>query len=148
MSVGQGLVRVMFKHGAEPCLGPARERGEVAPPTEGPRNVEFPSLEVRPWVRACGWGLGPAWLEGLSEGVSECRGRALGGGVGAGLGLCAAGGRLRGKRIRPGSSPVPKCTGKTLARFPSIPPRPPPLVSPRMSPIPAGPLTVGGPHWV
>ena len=38
----------------------------------------------------CGWGLGPAPLEG----VSECRGRALGGGVGVGLGFCAAGGRL------------------------------------------------------
>ena len=28
------------------------------------------------------------------EGVSECRGRALSGGVGAGPGLCATGGRL------------------------------------------------------
>ena len=44
-------------------------------------------------------------LEGVSEGVSEWRGRALGWGegVGAGLGLLAAGGRLRGQRIRPGS---------------------------------------------
>ena len=33
-------------------------------------------------------------LEGVSEDVSECRGRALGVGVGAGLGLCVAGGRL------------------------------------------------------
>ena len=45
-------------------------------------------MEVRPWVRVCGWGLGPTWLEGVSEGVSECRGGALDGGVGAGLGLC------------------------------------------------------------
>ena len=65
-----------------------------------------------------GGGLGPAL-----EGVPECRGGALGGGVGAGLGLCVAGGRLRGQRIRPWSprgSPVPKWTGKALAPFPSM----------------------------
>ena len=33
-------------------------------------------------------------LEGISEGVSKCRGRALGVGVVAGLGFCTAGGRL------------------------------------------------------
>ena len=56
-------------------------------------------------------GFRPSALEGVSEGVSDCRGRALGGGVGAGIGLCMAGGRLQGQRIRPGSptgSPVPK----------------------------------------
>ena len=37
-------------------------------------------------MKVCRWGLGPVWLEGVSEGVSECRGRALGGGVGKGLG--------------------------------------------------------------
>ena len=56
--------------------------------------MEFQSLEVSSWVRVCGWGLGPVQLEGLSEGVSKCRCRALGGCVGAGLGLCMAGGRL------------------------------------------------------
>ena len=50
--------------------------------------MELQSLEVRPWVRVCGWGLGPERSEGVSEGVSKCRGRALGGGVGAGLALC------------------------------------------------------------
>ena len=77
-------------------------------------------------------------MGGVSEGVSECRGRALGGGVVVGLGLCTAGGRLHGQRIRPGSprgSPVPKWTGKVLAGFPSVPPCPPPR-SPPGSPHP------------
>ena len=79
---------------------------------------------VRLCVRVCGWGLGPAQLEGVSEGLSEYRGRALRGGSGAGLGLCVARGRLRRQRIRPGSpvgSLVPKWAGKALAMFPSIP---------------------------
>ena len=83
-------------------------------------------------------------LEGVSEGVSQCRGRALRVGVGAGLGLCA-GRRLQWQRIRPGSptgSPVPKWTGKVLAALSSIPPHP------TVSPVPAGPLTVGGSCWV
>ena len=91
----------------------------------------------------------PSTLEGVSEGVSECRGRALGGGLGAGLGLCLAGGSLQGQRTRPGSptgSLVPKWTGKALAMFPSVPPCPTPTISPRVSPITAGPLTVGGSH--
>ena len=85
------------------------------------------------------------------EGVSQCRGGALGGGVGAGLGLCVARGRLQGQRIRPGSptgSLVPMWTGKALASFPSVPSHPSPTISPRVSPIPAGPLTVGGSCWV
>ena len=81
--MGQGL-----------CLGPVCGRGEAAPPKEGLRSVEFQSLEVRPWVRVCGCGLGPAQLKGVSEGVSKCRGRALGGSVGVGFGLCLVGGRL------------------------------------------------------
>ena len=56
--------------------------------------MEFGSLVVGPWMRVCGWGLGPAHLEGVSEGVSKCRGGALGGVVGVGLGLCMAGRRL------------------------------------------------------
>ena len=39
-------------------------------------------------------GFRPSVLDEVSEGVSECRGGALDGGVGAGLGLCMAGGRL------------------------------------------------------
>ena len=85
------------------------------------------------------------------EGVSECRGGALGRSAGAGLGLCSAGGRLQGQRVRPGSptvSPAPKWTGKVLAMFPSLPSRPSPTFSPRVSPIAARPLTMGGSHWV
>ena len=86
------------------------------------------------------------------EGVSECRGRALaGGGVGVGLGFCAAEGRLGGQRIRPGSPtgfPLPKWTGKALAPFPSVPLRPFPTIFPRVSPVSAGPLSVGGSCWV
>ena len=81
-----------------------------------------------------------------AEGVSKCRGQVLGGGVAAGLGFCVAGGRLRGQRIRPGrstGSPVPKWTGKVLVPFPSVPPH-----LPRVSPITAGPLTLGGSRWV
>ena len=61
------------------CLGPARGRREAVHGKEGLWSVEFQSLEVGPWVRVCGWGLGPVRLEGVSEGVSEFRGRALGG---------------------------------------------------------------------
>ena len=82
-------------------------------------------------------GFRPSEVGGGLRGVSECRGRALGGGVGAGLRLYMAGGRLRGQRIRPRSptcSPVPKWTGKALAAFPSVPSYPSPTVSPRVSP--------------
>ena len=92
-------------------------------------------------------GFRPSALEVVSEGVSEGRGRALGGGVGTGLGLCAARGRLRGQRIRPRNPTgllVPQWTGKALAPFPSIPLCPSPTISPRVSPVAAGPLTVGG----
>ena len=71
------------------------------------------------------------------EGVSECRGWALGGGVGVGLGFYAAGVRLPGQGVRPGSprgSLVPKWTGKALAAFPSIPFHPTPAISPGSHP--------------
>ena len=106
-------------------------------------------------MRVCGWSLGPArWREG----VSKHRGGALGGGVGVGLGVCVAEGRLRGQRIRPRSpigSLVPKWTGKELAVFPSVS-RPPPTPAkglpqgspPGSPPLQARPLTVGGCRWV
>ena len=38
-------------------------RGKAARGKEGLWSVEFWSLEVGPWVRVCGWGLGPAhWM--------------------------------------------------------------------------------------
>ena len=107
------------------------------------------------WSKALGEGVWVGFrssaLEGVLEGVSECRGRALGVGVGAGLGLCMAGGRLGGQRIRPGRPtgfPVPKWTGKALALFPSVLSCRSPTVSPSISPVAAGPLTVGGSRWV
>ena len=53
-------------------LGPA-EKGRGSTSRGVPLSVEFWSLEVRPWVRVCGWGLGPLRLEGFSEGVSKCQ---------------------------------------------------------------------------
>ena len=87
--------------------------------------------------RALSEGVWVAFRPSMLEGVSKCRGRALGGGVGAGLGFCMAGGRLQGQRIRPRSptgSLVPKWTGKALAAFPSVPLHPSPL-SPLGSPL-------------
>ena len=75
------------------CLGPAQEgRGNTS--KDGPLEcgvLEFggKALGEGVWV-----GFRPSALEGVSEGVSECRRRALGGGVGVGLGLCGVGGRL------------------------------------------------------
>ena len=75
------------------------------------------------------------WAGTVECGVPEFGGRALGGGVRVGLGLCTVGGRLWGQSIKPGSpagSLVPKWTGKALAAFPSFPPRP---MSPPGSPL-------------
>ena len=115
------------------CLGPA-QKGRGSMSKGGPLGcgvLEFGgrALSEDVWV-----GFRPSFLEG----VSKCRGRALGGGVGAGLGFCIAGGRLQGQRIRPGSptgSPVPKWTGKALVLFPFVPSFPSPTVSPRVSPL-------------
>ena len=98
-----------------------------------------------PWVRVYGRGLGPAHWKGSQRRSLRVEVGPWVRGAGAGLGLCMAGGRLRGQRMRPGSPAgvlVPKWTGKALARFPSVPLRPYPTVSP----IVAGPLTVGGSH--
>ena len=143
-----------FKHGVGPLLRACTEGERQHVQRGGLWSVELWSLEVRPWVRVCGWGLGPAWLEGVSEGVSECRGGALGGGVGAGLGFCVEGGRLQGQRIRPRSPtgslvPMWNVDRESAGCIPfrsSMPPSP--WVSPRISPVPAGPLTVGGSCWV
>ena len=151
LNVGQGLGGVMFKRGVGPLLRTCMWEGRGSTSKQGPPEcgvLEFggKALGEGVWV-----GFRPSALEGVSEGVSNCRGGALGGDVGAGLGLCTAGGRLRGQMIRPRSptgSPVPKWTGKPLALFPSIPPCPLPHVSSRVSPVPAGPLTVGGSCWV
>ena len=85
----EGPRQASFKHGVEPLLRTYVE-GERQHVQRGPPECGVQSLEVRHWVSVCGWGLGPAWLEG----VSECRGRALGGDVGVGLGLCMARGKL------------------------------------------------------
>ena len=50
--------------------------------------------------------------------------------------------------MSPTGSPVHKWTGKALALFPSVPLFPSPTISPRVSPIAAGPLTVGGSRWL
>ena len=118
------------------CLGPA-QKGKGGPLECGVLEFGGRALSEGVWV-----GFRPSLLEGVSEGVSECRGRALGGGVGMELGLCMAGGRLRGQRIRPGSptgSLVPKWTGKALAPFPSILCAPLPLSSPGSPPLPLDP---------
>ena len=132
MSVAQGL-----------CLGPA-QKGRGSTSKGGPLVcgvLEFGrrALSEGVWVgfRPSSW-----------QGVSKCRGRALGGGVGAGLGLCVAGGRLQGQRIRPGSPAgflVPTWTGKALAPFPSVPSRPSPTVSPRLSTVGLDPQLWVGP---
>ena len=67
-------------------------------------------------------GFRPSALEVVSEGVSECRGAALGGGVGRGLGPAWQEGGSEGRGL---GFLVPKWTGKVLATFPSVPPRTP-----------------------
>ena len=133
--MGQGL-----------CLGPVG-KGRGSTWKGGPLECGVPEFGGK----ALGEGVWVGFRPSSLDGVSECRGGALGGGVGAGLGFCAAGGRLRGQRIRPRSStgsPVPKWTGKALASFPSIPSCPSPTISPRGPPVAAAPLTVGGSCWV
>ena len=110
---------------------------EVGPLECGVAEFGGRALSEGVWV-----GLRPSTLEGVSEGLSECRGRALGGFAGAGLGLCMAGQRLRGQRIRPqslGGSPVPEWTGKALALFPSVPSCPSPPSPPGSPPSPLDP---------
>ena len=126
----------MFEHGAGPrqgdvqaragpllrtCIEGARQHSKGGPLECGVLEFGGNALSEGVWV---------VFRPSALEGVSKCRGVALGGSAGAGLGLCAAGGRLRGQRIRPGSptgSPMPKWTGKALAAFPSIPSCPSPL---------------------
>ena len=99
----------------------------------GPLECGVPEFGGRALSEGVWVGFRPSALEG----VSECRGGALDGGVGAGLGFCMAEGRLQGQRIRPESptgSLVPKWTGKALALFPRAPPPPSPPGSP-LSPL-------------
>ena len=108
----------------------------------GPLECEVQEFGGRALSEGVWVGFRPRALQGVSEGVSECRGVALGGGVGAGLGLCAAAGRLGGQRIRPGSPTgflVPNWTGKALVAFPAVPPHPLPLSPPGSPPSPLDP---------
>ena len=109
--------------GQDLCLGPAW-KGRGSTWKGGPLECGVPEFGGRTLSEGVWVGFRPSALEGVSEGVSKCRGGVLGGGVGAGLGLCSAGGRLQGHRIRPRSptgSLVPKWTGNALAAFPSVP---------------------------
>ena len=120
--MGRDLGRwgVTFERGAGPLLRTCQK--ESGSPWKG-RSLACgvpgfggSALSAGVWV-----GFRPSAMEGVSEGFSECRGGTLGGGVGVELGLFAAGGRLRGRGIRPRSpagSPVPKWTGRALAPFP------------------------------
>ena len=96
--MGQGLGRATVKRGAGPLLGPPR-KGRGSTLKGGPLECGVPEFGGRALSEGVWVGFRPSLLEG----VSECRGGALGGGVGAGLGFCGAGGRLRGQRIRPRS---------------------------------------------
>ena len=60
--------RVMFKRGAGPLLRTCRGRGEAACGKEGVWSVRLRSLEVGPWGRVCGWGLGPDRWRGSQRG--------------------------------------------------------------------------------
>ena len=81
----------MFKRGAGPLLGPAQKGSGT-----GKEGLEcgVPEFGGRALSEGVWAGLRLSALEGVSESISECRGRALGGGVGARLGFCTAGGRL------------------------------------------------------
>ena len=83
------------------CLGPV-QKGKGGPLECGVPEFGHRALSEGVWV-----GFRPSSLEGVSQGVSECRGRALGGGVGVGLGFCAAGGRLEGRGLGPGAQQAP-----------------------------------------
>ena len=102
---------VTFECGTGPLLRTCVE-GKSQPSTkEGPLECGVPVFRSRALSEGVWVGFRPSVLEG----VSECSGRSLGGGVVAGFVFCAAGGSLRGQRIRPGSPtgfPVPKWTGK------------------------------------
>ena len=87
--------------------------------------------------KALGEGVWVGFRPSTMEGVSECRGGALGGGCRGGAWA------LHGRREAPSAedwpgnptgSLVPKWTGKALAAFPSVPPCPLPW-SPPGSPL-------------
>ena len=114
-------------------------------------SVEFRSLEVGTWMRVCGWGLGPGWLEGVLEGSPSVE---VGPWVrvqGWGLGSAWQEGGSEGRGLGPGAQQAPWCLSRQgkgwLCSLPFLhpptPPHPTPI-SPRVSPVPAGPLTVGG----
>ena len=140
--VGQDLGGWWGERGAGPVQKGRGSKSKRGPLECGVQELGGRALSEGVWV-----GFRPSSLEGFSE----CRSRALGGGVVAGLGLCAVDGRLRGQSIRSGSTKgflVPKWTGKALAPFPSVLSHTSPTISPGVSPIAAGPLIVGGSCWV
>ena len=71
------------------CLGPA-QKGRGSKWKGGPLECGIPESVGRALSEGVWVGFRPSSLEGMPE----CRGRTLGGHVGAGLGLCAAGGRF------------------------------------------------------
>ena len=87
--MGRGLGRVMFKCGAGPLLR-TWQKGRGSMWKGGPLESGVPEFGGRALSEGVWVGFRPSSLEG----VSECRGGALGWGVGVGLGLCMAGGRL------------------------------------------------------
>ena len=72
------------------CLGPA-QKGRGSTFKGQPLECGIPEFGGKALGEVVWVGFRPRTLEGASEGVSECRGRALGMGVGLVLGLCMAG---------------------------------------------------------
>ena len=64
-------------------------------------------------------GFRPRALEGVSEGVSECRGSAPGGGAVGGLGLCAAEGGSKGRGLGLGTQQASLCLSGQGKQWPN-----------------------------
>ena len=79
MSVGQGLGGATFKRWAGPLPRTCTQKGRGSTWKGGPLECEVPEFGGRALPEGVWVGLSPSALEGVSEGVSECRGGALGG---------------------------------------------------------------------
>ena len=88
--MGWGLGRATFKRGVGPLLRTCAQKGRSSRLKGGSLECGVPEFGGRALSEGVWVGFRPSSLEG----VSECRGGALGWGVGVGLGLCMAGGRL------------------------------------------------------